>query len=702
MLLSTFQHLKGISAKKELELWHSGKICWEDFEKAQSKQLPLFDNSNGSENSSLYLSKKALLEENVDFFAKSLSNNEYFRIALNFPDKTMFLDIETTGLSKYYDEITLIGWSFGEEYGVFINGGKEKTFLQAISRAKVIVTFNGSIFDLPFIRKKYPNLSIPLCHIDLRFLSRRVGLSGGQKTIEKTLGIKRPENLSDIKGETAALLWFQYRWGDPEALRQLISYNHADVEGMKIIFDSVVERLLDKYKVPPRARRVFHFAKHKSKINWDTKELTSGEGIKIRPYHGQPGPLITLKDLAVLSDKSIFRVVGIDLTGSEARPSGWCLLNNDFAETKRLGSDDEIINETLEAKPNIISIDSPLSIPEGRTTVSDDDPGRNLYGIMRYCERILKKRGVNVYPCLIPSMQKLTARGIRLANQFRSLGIPVIESYPGAAQDIMGIPRKRASLELLARGLQLFGIKGDFTRNNVTHDELDAITSAVVGLFFWSGRYEALGNEEEEYLTIPDLKIDPTKSIKRKVIGLSGPIAAGKTTAGKFLESQGFHYGRFSQVLESLLNEKGIKSNRQNLQKIGEEVNKNQGQRWLCKKLLQMLPNQGDMVIDGLRHPEDHAFMVETFGSAFLHLYIDSPEDVRMERYVTNNMGKKREFLKAVKHSVEAKVLKLYSLAHIVVKNVATISAFKSRVKKIINKDRTTEQTTKGESAACL
>ena len=69
---------------------------------------------------------------------------------------------------------------------------------------------------------------------------------------------------------------------------------------------------------------------------------------------------------------------------------------------------------------------------------------------MRECERMLKRRGINVYPCLIPSMQKLTRRGIDLAEKFRKLGIPVIESYPGAAQDIVGIPRKRAGLKYLA------------------------------------------------------------------------------------------------------------------------------------------------------------------------------------------------------------------------------------------------------------
>ena len=46
-------------------------------------------------------------------------------------------------------------------------------------------------------------------------------------------------------------------------------------------------------------------------------------------------------------------------------------------------------------------------------------------------------------------MRMLTERGIHLAARFRALGIPVIESYPGAAQDIMRIPRKRAGLEYL-------------------------------------------------------------------------------------------------------------------------------------------------------------------------------------------------------------------------------------------------------------
>ena len=112
---------------------------------------------------------------------------------------------------------------------------------------------------------------------------------------------------------------------------------------------------------------------------------------------------------------------------------------------------------------------------------------------------------MKVFPCLLPSMQKLTERGIRLAKVFRERGYKVIESYPGAAQDIMRIPRKKASLEDLLQGLHAFGINGNFVSTQTTHDELDAITSALVGYFHLTGDYEALGNEREEYLIIPKL-----------------------------------------------------------------------------------------------------------------------------------------------------------------------------------------------------
>ena len=173
------------------------------------------------------------------------------------------------------------------------------------------------------------------------------------------------------------------------------------------------------------------------------------------------------------------KVIGIDLTGAEKRASGIAALwENGQVQTLRLKTNQEIITEVLAAKPDLVSIDSPLSLPE--------DPTK----IYRECELTLKRRGIGVYWCLLPSMEKLTRRGIGLAGLLRSCGLQVIESYPGAAQDILGIPRKSKGIQLLAEGLREYGIKGNLA---VSHDELDAITSAIVGQLYLEGKYEALG-----------------------------------------------------------------------------------------------------------------------------------------------------------------------------------------------------------------
>lgn len=217
---------------------------------------------------------------------------------------------------------------------------------------------------------------------------------------------------------------------------------------------------------------------------------------------GKQGPVITWNDLPDVSDQ---RVVGIDLTGSETRASGWALLENGTAQTQKVLSNHQLIEETSKQTPAVISIDAPLSLPAGRISVFDDDPGRKQYGITRECERLMAKRGIRSYPPLIQSMQKLTQRGIYLAGEFRKLGYEVIEGYPGGTQDLLGIPRKRKSLEGLVKGLQAFGIKGTYDQKGVSHDEIDAITAALVGYFYLAGKYERLGNEAEGYLIIPDL-----------------------------------------------------------------------------------------------------------------------------------------------------------------------------------------------------
>jgi hypothetical protein len=48
----------------------------------------------------LEASRIALKRRNFDFFAERLPRREHYRIALTDPRSTVFLDIETTGLSQ--------------------------------------------------------------------------------------------------------------------------------------------------------------------------------------------------------------------------------------------------------------------------------------------------------------------------------------------------------------------------------------------------------------------------------------------------------------------------------------------------------------------------------------------------------------------------------------------------------------------------
>jgi len=196
--------------------------------------------------------------------------------------------------------------------------------------------------------------------------------------------------------------------------------------------------------------------------------------------------------------------IGIDLTGSELRPSGACIFRGRDAYLSLVSSDEDILRLVEKSGGGLISIDSSLGLPAGRCCVNDTCECRK-YGIMRECERILRKRGIRVYPTLIKSMQNLTLRGIGLARTFRDAGYTVIESYPGAAQDTLEIPRKKINLRQLEKDLMAMGIVPHSEKEPVTHDQLDALTSALVGYFYLSGLYEAIGNEIEGYLILPDL-----------------------------------------------------------------------------------------------------------------------------------------------------------------------------------------------------
>jgi len=357
------------------------------------------------------------------------------------------------------------------------------------------------------------------------------------------------------------------------------------------------------------------------------------------------------------------KAVGIDLTGSEKKASGFAVLSGTAVQTLPVFTDDEMIEHISDVMPDIVSIDSPLSIPAGRCC-GDKNCECAKHGIMRYCELTLKRFGIGVYPCLIDSMVNLTMRGIKLASRLRKLKFNVIESYPGVAQDMLHIPRKRKGLELLLRGMKNFGIEG--IRGDITHDEADAITSALVGYFYLNKKCTMLGNEEEDYLIVP--KLETNLSGKGIVIGLVGHIAAGKTTAADYLC---FRHGFASMRFSKLIQEKYKVSGRNELQRIGYEISQDpKKQKELSDDMINKMKEGENYVIDGLRQEIDYDNLSSVLGNKFFLVCIKSSSAIRSNRYREENLEvTEDEFVEIDERPVERTIEKISGKSKYIISN---------------------------------
>ena len=151
-----------------------------------------------------------------------------------------YLDIETTGFSRYYADLTVIGIALEENRKYRIvqlieDDLYQEKLLDSLEGVDEIYTYNGSRFDLPFIKAKL-GIDLNGCfkHTDLMYDCWRNKLKGGLKVVEKLLDIKR--NLTDVDGYVAVQLWFDYvNNNSKQALRTLLEYNKEDVVNLRIL-----------------------------------------------------------------------------------------------------------------------------------------------------------------------------------------------------------------------------------------------------------------------------------------------------------------------------------------------------------------------------------------------------------------------------------------------------------------------------------
>lgn len=167
-----------------------------------------------------------------------------------FTEDALFLDIETTGFSPANTRLYLIGCARRQDETMIIEqffaDSKEdeililSDFLKLLESYKILITFNGTGFDIPYLKAKCNTYHLPeyfnqkdsidLFKIasSLKFLLKLPNYK--QKTIEAFLGIER-EDIFD--GGQLINIYHEYlTYPSKQQLHFLKQHNYEDVLGM--------------------------------------------------------------------------------------------------------------------------------------------------------------------------------------------------------------------------------------------------------------------------------------------------------------------------------------------------------------------------------------------------------------------------------------------------------------------------------------
>src|SRR3989304_4132956 len=134
MLRNTFLHIPGVGPKTERNIWTGGIHSWDDLLREGSAHFSPM--KRDIINQCLEDSLSQLATGNPKPFAETIPANQHWRLFPEFRESTAYLDIETTGLDSWRNEITTIALYDGNSIFTYVQGQNLDEFKEDIQRYK--------------------------------------------------------------------------------------------------------------------------------------------------------------------------------------------------------------------------------------------------------------------------------------------------------------------------------------------------------------------------------------------------------------------------------------------------------------------------------------------------------------------------------------------------------------------------------------
>ena len=247
MLNRSFCHIPSIGQATESKIWKSQISDFKDF--ISSPPVFLSGNKKKLILQHIKITKEKIVLKDLSYFMQNLPSCEHWRVFKEFRGCVAYLDIETTGLSDFQNTITTISLFDGKNIKYYVNGINLNDFKEDIKDYELLITYNGKTFDIPFIEKFF-QIRLRHAHLDLRYILKSLGYSGGLKSCEKQLDIGRQGSVADVDGFFAVLLWSDYqKTGNIKSLETLLSYNIEDVLNLEYLMVEAYNQKIEKFCV---------------------------------------------------------------------------------------------------------------------------------------------------------------------------------------------------------------------------------------------------------------------------------------------------------------------------------------------------------------------------------------------------------------------------------------------------------------------